>query len=135
MKAPAIGSVSFLVEDYVPERLDVTLGSATPVLRIGEEASISVDARFLYGAPGAKLAVGGEYTIQTSDSTGIAALDGYTVGLVDEPFEQVYNQLESGTETDEAGKAVIPVSLRMSLRPGRCRPPSTSMWARPAAVP
>ncbi len=29
-KAPTIGEASFLVEDYVPERLDVTLSSATP---------------------------------------------------------------------------------------------------------
>jgi alpha-2-macroglobulin len=111
VKANAIGTTSFLVEDYVPERLDVKLAPAGATIRAGEPAEIAVDARYLYGAPGAALAVGGEYTIQTASSTGIPALEGYTVGLADEPFESVYNQIETDAETDENGKAVVSVEL------------------------
>ncbi len=111
MKAPSIATTSFLVEDYVPERLDLKLAPATPSIRIGEEANINVDARYLYGAPGAGLAVSGEYTIQPTGNAGIPALEGYIVGLADEPFETIYNQLGSAGETDAEGKAVVAVEL------------------------
>ncbi len=111
VKGESIGTASFLVEDYVPERLDVKLSPAAPSIRIGEPAAINVDARYLYGAAGADLAVGGEYTVQAADDTGIPALEGYTVGLVDEPFENVYNQITEGPQTDDQGKAVVTVEL------------------------
>jgi alpha-2-macroglobulin len=111
VKAPAIATVSFLVEDYIPERLEVKLAPASPSIRTGEPAAINVDARYLYGAPGAALAVGGDYSIQIASDTGIAALQGYMVGMVDEAFETVFNQLEAGTTTDEEGKAVVTVPL------------------------
>ena len=43
----------FLLEDYVPERLDFTLNPASPSSTPGEPIAVSLDARFLYGAPAA----------------------------------------------------------------------------------
>jgi uncharacterized protein YfaS (alpha-2-macroglobulin family) len=54
-KSPAVGDAAFLVEDYVPERLEVTLAPKAEALRPGQPAVIDVSARYLYGAPGAEL--------------------------------------------------------------------------------
>jgi uncharacterized protein YfaS (alpha-2-macroglobulin family) len=111
-KAPAIGAASFLVEDYVPERLAVTLTPAAPVVRIGEPAAIGVDAQYLYGAPGANLSVGGDFIVEAAEETGIPALEGYAVGITDEAFETVYGQIDAAaTTTDAEGKATVNVSL------------------------
>jgi uncharacterized protein YfaS (alpha-2-macroglobulin family) len=54
------GSVSWSVEDFVPERLRVQVEASEAVLRRGQQRPINVQADFLYGAPGAGLAVEGE---------------------------------------------------------------------------
>jgi hypothetical protein len=86
-KGPAIGEASFLVEDYVPERLDVALTPKSPALLKGQPAEIEVSARYLYGAPGSNLEVSGEVVVQASERSGIRGLDGFTVGLDDEKVE------------------------------------------------
>ena len=50
-KGPSLGHTEFLLEDYVPERLDFTLKSAKTVATPGEPIEVSLDAKFLYGAP------------------------------------------------------------------------------------
>jgi len=50
-KGQAIGHAEFLLEDYVPERLDFALKTAKPTATPGEPIDVSLDARFLYGAP------------------------------------------------------------------------------------
>ena len=65
--SPAIGSTSFLVEDYVPERLDFKVAPQQSSLHGGEPARIDADARFLYGAPGAGLDVSGDVTVEAVD--------------------------------------------------------------------
>ncbi|MGH6830518.1 MAG: MG2 domain-containing protein, partial [Methylocella sp.] len=59
-KAGPVGQTSFLVEDYVPERLEFSLTPAAMVVRGGSEAEIGAMARYLYGAPGANLEITGE---------------------------------------------------------------------------
>ena len=118
-KAPAIGEASFLVEDYVPERLDVTLSSATPSLTRGAPATIDVAARYLYGAPGAALEVSGTVLVQQSAGNGIKGLEGFSVGLEDERVEASSTEIEARATTDSAGKArlVVPVQALAAPRP------------------
>ena len=58
---PAIGKVEFLLEDFVPPRLDLALASATTELAADGEADIGLDSHYLYGAPAAGLP--GELTV------------------------------------------------------------------------
>ena len=58
-KGSSIGRVEFLLEDYIPERLDFTLKPAKPIVDPGEPIELSLDARFLYGAPASGLDVTG----------------------------------------------------------------------------
>jgi hypothetical protein len=109
-KRPAIGEASFLVEDYVPERLELTLKPKAPAIRSGANAEIDAEVRYLYGAPGAELAITGEVTVRRAARSAIPGLDGYTIGLSDEPVEPVKAEIEAA-ETDEKGKALLSIPL------------------------
>lgn len=128
-KGQAIGETSFLVEDYVPERLELTLSPKTPLLQAGEPAELNVNARYLYGAPGSALDVTGSMTIRAAGASAIPGFKDYQVGLTDEEFEPVQSEFEESATTDTAGKAVItnpvqqpdtnrPLEVEMTVRVG-----------------
>src|SRR6185312_5389660 len=50
-KRPAIGEATFLVEDYVADRLEFDLSTIATSISPTATAKIEVDGRFLYGAP------------------------------------------------------------------------------------
>lgn len=118
-KGAAIGEVSFLVEDYVPERLELTLAPKKPVLQAGEPAEIDVTARYLYGAPGSDLDVTGSMTVRAAGQSAIPGFAGYEVGLTDEAFEPQQSEFEDATKTDASGKVttVNPVAEPEANRP------------------
>ena len=62
-KRPAVGETSFLVEDYVPDRIEFDLTSAAGHISQQTPAKVEVSGRFLYGAPAADLDLEGEVTI------------------------------------------------------------------------
>lgn len=128
-KGQAIGETSFLVEDYVPERLELTLTPKAPLLQAGEPAELDVNARYLYGAPGSELDVTGAMTIRAAEASAIPGFKDYQVGLTDEEFEPVQSEFEESATTDAAGKAVIsnpvqqpdtnrPLEVEMTVRVG-----------------
>ncbi|MFL5078468.1 MAG: alpha-2-macroglobulin family protein [Microvirga sp.] len=114
--APA-GEASFLVEDYVPERLEVTLSPKTPALRAGQPAEIEVAARYLYGAPGAELDVSGEVVVQAASNAAIKGLEGFTVGLEDETVEAATAEIEEHGTTDAQGRVVMSVPVQKLAAP------------------
>ena len=116
-KGAAVGEATFLVEDYVPERLDVTLTSKTPALRPGQRAEIDVAARYLYGAPGANLEVSGEVVVQAADNAGIKGLEGFAIGLDDETVESSTAEIEEKVMTDAQGQATMQVPVQEIAAP------------------
>jgi uncharacterized protein YfaS (alpha-2-macroglobulin family) len=122
-KGAPVGETSFLVEDYVPERLEVTLAPQGAALRPGQPAVIDVAARYLYGAPGANLQVGGSVAVQAAAGSGIAGLDGYAIGLDDESVVPTSTELDERATTDAQGKAVVraPVPVLSAPRPLEAR--------------
>ncbi|MBV9567771.1 MAG: alpha-2-macroglobulin family protein, partial [Hyphomicrobiales bacterium] len=109
-KSDPIGETSFLIEDYVPQKLEVNLAPSEKILEAGQPARIGVDARFLYGAPGAGLDVTGNVTIEPLEGS-LPGLEGYAVGLQDEAFQNQTSAIEEGTATDEKGYAEVAVAL------------------------
>jgi alpha-2-macroglobulin len=108
-KRPAVGETTFLVEDYVPDRLEFELASPTGRIAKNTPAEVTVDGRYLYGAPASALTLEGEVTItQASERPGFA---GYQFGLNDEENVNVRQPLEDLPETDAQGKASFTVSL------------------------
>ncbi len=110
-KGPAIGETTFLVEDYMPERLDVTLSPQDKMLQPGATTKIDTTARFLYGAPGADLEIEGELIIQATKQLSLPGLDGYVAGLEDQEFETVKQDIKPDDNTDKDGKAVVDVEI------------------------
>ncbi len=109
-KASAIAERAFLVEDFVPERLDMTLAASKPVLTPGGEETVNADGRYLYGPPAAGLELEGEIIVKGSDKD-VAGYAGYTFGASDEFVNPVRQPLEAGLVMDKDGKAAIPVIL------------------------
>ncbi|MCB8822787.1 alpha-2-macroglobulin family protein [Microvirga rosea] len=116
-KGPLIGETSFLVEDYVPERLELTLTPKVAALVPGQPAPIDLSARYLYGAPGSDLAVTGEVTVAAASSNGIKGLEGYTTGLDDESIEAATVEIEQTATTDAQGRASLQIPVQSIAAP------------------
>ena len=106
------GSVSWSVEDFVPQRIKVELevDDETPIQR-GEIRGLEVEARFLYGAPGAGLTVKTQARLE-ADPNPFEAFEGFRFGSDGTPFREEIIEFTDQT-ADGAGKAIIP------LDPGR----------------
>lgn len=102
-EAPAVGTTSFLVEDYVPQRIEVVLTSAAAEAAAGATVEAQVAAGFLYGAPAADLVVEGSVTVRPA--AGIEGFDGYAFGLVQEPFTPLRKPLFDLPRTGADGTA------------------------------
>ncbi|WP_020180929.1 alpha-2-macroglobulin [Methylopila sp. M107] len=107
-KGAPIGSTTFLVADYVPERLDVKLEAKSAELT-SAGASAAVDARWLYGAPAADLAIEGEVTLKAREG-GLPGFEGYQFGLSDETVAPVRTPLDALGRTDAAGQATVRIA-------------------------
>ncbi|MEZ5916301.1 MAG: hypothetical protein R3C40_01805 [Parvularculaceae bacterium] len=60
-EAGSVGSASFSVEDFVPQRLEVKLAAdENAPMQWGQTRKVNIDARYLYGAPASALDVEGE---------------------------------------------------------------------------
>ena len=81
-KQPAIGETSFMVEDYVPDRLEFDLASQAKSITRATPVDVTLDGRFLYGAPAANLDLEGEVVIAAAKER--AGFPGYKFGTVDE---------------------------------------------------
>ncbi len=109
-KAKPIAQASFLVEDFQPERLELTLDSGKARLAPGGTQDINVAGRYLYGPPAAGLSMEGEVIVRPSQ-TGLDGFSGYQFGLVDEPITQVRKSLDGLSKTGADGSAKARITL------------------------
>jgi uncharacterized protein YfaS (alpha-2-macroglobulin family) len=115
-KRPAVGETTFLVEDYVPDRIAFDLTSQATGIAPSKPADVAVAGRFLYGAPAANLDLEGEVDIAAAkERPGFA---GYQFGLADEEVDPSRQSLDDLPSTDDAGNAKFTVTLEKP-------PPST----------
>src|SRR5208282_2591417 len=108
-KRPPVGETTFLVEDYVPDRIEFDLNSPTGHISQKVPAKVDVSGRFLYGAPAANLDLEGDMTVAVAKER--AGFAGYQFGLADEEVEAVQQPLADLPATDAAGKASFSVNL------------------------
>ena len=104
-----LASQSFLVEDFLPERIDFNLTLPDGPIKITDSPELAVEARYLFGAPGADLAIEGEYRV--SAVSGLDAFPGYQFGRYDEPFSPYTDSLVDVGSTDANGEASIPIDF------------------------
>lgn len=108
VEAPALATRTVLVEDFVPERIDFTAEFPEGDIRPGETVPLSVEARYLFGAPGAGLEAEG--IVRLSPKRRLDAFKGYRFGRHDEAAATRTNSIDQG-ETDSEGRLSLPVEL------------------------
>jgi uncharacterized protein YfaS (alpha-2-macroglobulin family) len=109
-KLPQIASQLFLVEDFVPDRIEFDLKNRSPEVTIGDSASVEVDGRFLYGAPAAGLQLEGDVLISTARTWD--KFQGFYFGLADEEEGEKQRQpLTNLSALDGNGQALVNIDL------------------------
>ncbi|OYQ34514.1 hypothetical protein CHU95_10855 [Niveispirillum lacus] len=104
-EGPAIGTVRFQVQDFVPQRLAVTIDNKPNRLSPGEALSLAVNARFLYGAPGSALAGEARLTLEP-DPAPFPRHKGFRWGMPADEFTVEPVELTI-SETDAAGQTQV----------------------------
>src|SRR6185437_196589 len=81
-KRPPVGETTFMVEDYVPDRVEFDLTSEAKSISPAAPAQVTVAGRFLYGAPASNLELSGAVIIAAAEER--PGFPGYVFGLSDE---------------------------------------------------
>ncbi|MDA1071706.1 MAG: alpha-2-macroglobulin, partial [Proteobacteria bacterium] len=108
--SPAIGSVTFLVDDFVPPRIEFDLTADPEMLTAADAAGMAViDADYLYGGVAAGLE--GELTLTYGAERDPLNLDnGFAFGLIEEDLAARSPEPVAFT-TDAEGRAEVPLDL------------------------
>lgn len=82
---PPLARIGVDVQDFVPERLKITLDAPAAPLKPGEDFSVPVEARYLYGAAASELRSEASLRLRRAD-TPFPKFKDFSFGLADETF-------------------------------------------------
>jgi hypothetical protein len=128
-KGASVGETTFMVEDYIPERIEFDLSSKDKQIKADAPVDLKVDGRFLYGAPASGLQLEGDMLVAPASER--PGYPGYQFGVADE--ETASNErtpLENLPEADANGVATFPVAL--AKQPTSTRPQEAQIFVRMA---
>ena len=128
-KGNSVGETTFMVEDYIPERIDFEITSKDKQIKVDAPVELKVDGHFLYGAPASDLQLEGDMLVAPADER--PGFAGYQFGVADE--ENASNErapIENLPESDANGVATFPVSL--AKPPTSTRPQEAQIFIRMA---
>ena len=126
-KGSSVGETTFMVEDYVPDRIEFELSSKDKQIRAGAPVELKVDGHFLYGAPASGLQLEGDMLVSPASSR--PGFVGYQFGVADEETtSNERTQIENLPEADANGVATFPVSL--AKPPSSTRPQEAQIFIR-----
>ncbi len=126
-KANSVGETTFMVEDYIPERIDFEITSKDKQIKVDAPVDLKVAGHFLYGAPASDLQVEGDMLVAPADER--TGFPGYQFGVADE--ESASNErtpIENLPESDANGVATFPVSI--AKPPTSTRPQEAQIFIR-----
>jgi uncharacterized protein YfaS (alpha-2-macroglobulin family) len=129
-KGSSVGETTFMVEDYIPERIEFDLSAKEKMIKAEVPVELKVDGHFLYGAPASGLQLEGDMLVAPAAS-GRPGYPGYQFGVADE--ETASNErtpIENLPEADANGVATFPVSLAKA--PTSTRPQEAQIFIRMA---
>src|SRR6187399_2149390 len=129
-KGTSVGETTFMVEDYIPERIEFDLSAKDKLIKAEAPVELKVEGRFLYGAPASGLQLEGDM-LATTASSGRPGYPGYQFGVADE--ETASNErtpIENLPEADAKGVATFPVAL--AKPPSSTRPQEAQIFIRMA---
>jgi uncharacterized protein YfaS (alpha-2-macroglobulin family) len=128
-KGASVGETTFMVEDYIPERLEFTLDSKDKLIKADAPVELKVDGHFLYGAPASNLQLEGDMLVAPAAER--PGYSGYQFGVDDsETTSNERTPIESLPESDANGVATFPVSLPKP--PTSTRPQEAQIFIRMA---
>jgi uncharacterized protein YfaS (alpha-2-macroglobulin family) len=128
-KGASIGETTFMVEDYVPERLEFDLSSKDKLIKADVPVEVKVDGHFLYGAPASNLQLEGDMLVAPAAER--PGFPGYQFGVDDEQTtSNERTPIDSLPESDANGAASFPVSL--AKPPTSTRPQEAQIFIRMA---
>lgn len=108
-KSP-VATKTFLVEDFVPDRIEINLKAEKAEIARDESTNVDVDGKFLYGAPAAGLALEGEIKLTTKPTW--ERFKNFAFGLADEEQgDGTTIPLENLPVIGEDGTAKVPVAI------------------------
>src|SRR5881275_964872 len=79
-KGSSVGETTFMVEDYIPERIDFTVTAKEKLIKAEVPVELKVDGHFLYGAPASGLQLEGDMLVAAAAS-GRPGFPGYQFGV------------------------------------------------------
>jgi uncharacterized protein YfaS (alpha-2-macroglobulin family) len=106
---PALSSISFLVQDFEPERLAFEISADEGPVTAGETAAIDVAAKYLYGATAPGLTLEADVVLRPRNT--LADYPGYQFGRLDDTFETYFEPVGNVGITDDSGNAVAQVTI------------------------
>src|SRR5262245_37438583 len=127
-KGASVGETTFMVEDYIPERIEFDVAAKEKVIKAETPVELKVAGKFLYGAPASGLQLEGDMLVAPAAS-GRPGYPGYQFGVADE--ETSSNErtpIENLPEADANGVATFPVSLAKA--PTSTRPQEAQIFIR-----
>ena len=110
--APPLATQKVLVEDFLPERIDFTQTLPDGPIILNDEkegVDLRIEARYLFGTPGAGLTVEGQVTLRARDE--VEGYQGYRFGRYDERFDP-RTDFFAGDKTDENGISVVDLYIQ-----------------------
>ena len=127
-KGSSVGETTFMVEDYIPERIEFDVSAKEKQIKAEVPVELKVAGKFLYGAPASGLQLEGDMLVAPAAS-GRPGYPGYQFGVADE--ETASNErtpIENLPEADANGVATFPVSLAKA--PTSTRPQEAQIFIR-----
>ncbi|HUG62118.1 MAG TPA: alpha-2-macroglobulin family protein [Methylomirabilota bacterium] len=104
----SLAETTFLVEDFLPERIDFSFDPGDEPLPAGGFRDVTITADWLYGAPAANLGIEGEVYVTKAD--GIPSAPTYRFGLESEEFYPVAEPV-TADPTGEDGAALVTLNV------------------------
>ncbi|KIZ47744.1 MULTISPECIES: alpha-2-macroglobulin [Rhodopseudomonas] len=128
-KASSVGETTFMVEDYVPDRIEFDISTKDKQIKAEVPVELKVDGHFLYGAPASGLQLEGDMLVKPAE--GRPGYAGYQFGIADEEIaSSERTPIEGLPEADADGEATFPVSLAKT--PSSSRPQEAEIFIRMA---
>ncbi|MFL6838203.1 MAG: alpha-2-macroglobulin family protein, partial [Bradyrhizobium sp.] len=128
-KGSSVGETTFMVEDYIPERIEFELTSKEKQIKAAVPVELKVNGHFLYGAPASGLQLEGDMLV--APAAGRPGFPGYEFGVSDdETASNERTPIENLPEADANGVASFPVSL--AKPPSSSRPQEAQIFIRMA---
>uniref|UniRef100_UPI0032B60CD2 alpha-2-macroglobulin n=1 Tax=Xanthobacter sp. KR7-225 TaxID=3156613 RepID=UPI0032B60CD2 len=108
-KAAPIGEATFLLEDYVPDRVEFELSTAATAVPRAGSVEVLLNGRYLFGAPAAALDVEAESELRLAPG-GRKAFPGFQFGNADDEVLADRNPAADAPRTDANGRASLRIA-------------------------